>query len=45
MLINGIDMDTQRHSELVRRVTKGDVVAAAKSLKLHSSFVLKGVGA
>ena len=45
MLINGISMDPARHTALVEAVTKDDVVAAAKSLKLHSSFVLKGVGA
>lgn len=45
MLINDLRLDPARHMELVEKVTKEDVVAAAQSLRLHSSFVLKGVGA
>lgn len=45
MLINDLKLDPVRHMELVEKVTKEDMIAAAQSLRLHSSFVLKGVGA
>lgn len=42
--ISGIALDLEQYRQAVLAVTMEDVVAAAGSLRLHSSYFLKGVG-
>ena len=42
--LSGIGLTLETYREAVRSVQIADVVAAAKTLKLHSSFFLQGVG-
>lgn len=41
--ISGLGMTPAQYKEAVAQVTKEDVVKAAKSLKLHTTYFLKGV--
>lgn len=42
MTLNGCGMDPQRHRAALEAVTAEDLVAAAKTLELHSTYFLKG---
>lgn len=42
MSLNGCGMDPQRHRAALEAVTAEDLVAAAKTLELHSTYFLKG---
>lgn len=42
MTLNGCGMDLQRHRAALEAVTAEDLVAAAKTLELHSTYFLKG---
>ncbi len=42
--LSGQNTDPKVHSRAIEKVTAEDVAFAAKSLRYHSSFVLKGVG-
>ena len=44
MTLNGCGLDPQRHREALERVRLEDVVAAANTLELHSTYFLKGAG-
>lgn len=42
MTLNGCGMDPQRHRAALEAVTAEDLIAAAKTLELHSTYFLKG---
>ena len=42
MTLNGCGMDPQRHRAALEAVTAEDLVAAARTLELHSTYFLKG---
>lgn len=42
--ISGVDRSPERYAEEIRRVQIADVVAAANTVRFHSSFFLKGEG-
>ena len=41
--ISGMAMTPERYADAVRRVTREQVAAAARSMKLHTTYFLKGV--
>ena len=42
-VLSGLKLNPQRYMEAVQQVTREDVMAAARSLRLHTVFFLKGV--
>mgnify|MGYP002514558593 CR=1 FL=1 len=42
--ISGMARDTEQYAQAVRAVTREQVAEAARSVKLHTTYVLRGAG-